>query len=130
MQKSFVNEAIIDLLADNKISEVDDGDQMHNINSLSVAAQPSEKKRLILNLRSINSSLKKYKFKFIDHKKALETLEVFSRNSILRVGIITSKFLHRLHEILATVPSDISRFTFYRLGYQQHCTFLLNYYAP
>ena len=48
MQKSFVNEAIIDLLADNRISEDDDGDQMHNINPLSVAVQPSEKKKVNL----------------------------------------------------------------------------------
>ena len=48
MQKSFVNEAIIDLLADNRISEDDDGDQMHNTNPLSVAVQPSEKKKVNL----------------------------------------------------------------------------------
>jgi hypothetical protein len=69
---SFVNEAIYDLLADNRVSEVKDVDQLHNINPLSVAVQPSRKKRLILDLRTINSYLKTYKFKFEDHKKALE----------------------------------------------------------
>ena len=72
MHGSFVNEAINDLLADNRVSEVQDAAQLHNINPLSVAVQPSGKKRLILDLRTINSCLKKYKFKYEDHKKALE----------------------------------------------------------
>ena len=72
MHGNFVNEAINELLADNRVSEVQDAAQLHNINPLYVAVQPSGKKRLILDLQNINSCLKKYGFKYEVNEKALE----------------------------------------------------------
>ena len=67
----FVTEAILGLLQDDKISEVNPSD-LHNINPLSASIQPCGKKRLILDLKAINQHLYKFKFKYEDHKKALE----------------------------------------------------------
>jgi len=59
------------LLSGDRISEVQFND-IHNANPLSVSIQASGKKRLILDLRIINEHLYKAKFKYEDHRKALD----------------------------------------------------------
>jgi len=68
----FVKEAIEELLEGDRISEVGCRKDLHVVNPLSVSVQSSGKKRLILDLRIVNKCIYKQKFKFEDHKKALE----------------------------------------------------------
>ena len=70
--KEFVSQAVLDLLSEEKIYEVERKEHLHIINPLSVSVQACGKKRLILDLRIVNKCLVKKKFKFEDHKKALE----------------------------------------------------------
>ena len=69
VHQDFVEEAIQELLASSRISEVHSKDQLHVINPLLVSVQASGKKRLIL--RKVNQCLYKQKFKFEDYKHAL-----------------------------------------------------------
>jgi len=71
VHSDFVEEAIQELLASSRISEVHNKAQLHVINPLSVSMQASGKKRLILDLRKVNQCLYKQKFKFEDYKQAL-----------------------------------------------------------
>ena len=57
VNRDFVEEAIQELLASNRISEVHNKAQLHVINPLSVSMQASGKKRLILDLRKVNQCL-------------------------------------------------------------------------
>ena len=67
--KDFVQEAILELLSDNRITEVHK-EHLYVINPLSVSVQASGKKRLILDLRQVNKCLVKRKFKFENHTHA------------------------------------------------------------
>lgn len=59
LHRDFVNEAIQELLAGSRISEVKYKEELHVINPLSVSVQASGKKRLILDLREVNKCLYK-----------------------------------------------------------------------
>ena len=80
--KDFVQEAILELLSDNRITEVHK-EHLHVINPLSVSVQASGKKRLILDLRQVNKRLVKQKFKFENHTHAL---------AYFRMGCFLTKF--------------------------------------
>ena len=71
VHRDFVEEAIQELLASSRISEVHSKAQLHVINPLSVSVPASGKKRLILDLRKVNQCLYKQTFKFEDYKHAL-----------------------------------------------------------
>ena len=72
LHEEFVMEAIEELLEGDMICEVGCREDLHVVNPLSVSVQSSGKKRLILDLRIVNKCVLKQKFKFEDHKKALE----------------------------------------------------------
>ena len=55
VHRDFVEEAIQELLASSRISEVHSKDQLHVINPLLVSVQASGKKRLILDLRKLTN---------------------------------------------------------------------------
>ena len=69
VHRDFVEEAIQELLASSRISEVRNKAPLHVINPLSVSVQASGKKKLILDLRKVNQCLTKFKFE--DYKHAL-----------------------------------------------------------
>ena len=71
VHRDFVEEAIQELLASSRISEVHSKAQLHVINPLSVSVPASGKKRLILDSRKVKQCLYKQKFKFEDYKHAL-----------------------------------------------------------
>lgn len=70
----FVDEAIVELLDTGRIAECNEIPFM--VNPLSVSVQPCGKKRLILDLRQLNNHLQKQKFKYEDHKTALNYFQL------------------------------------------------------
>lgn len=80
----FVTEAILELIRDTRISEVNSSD-LHNINPLSVSSQPSGNKRLILDLRLIYHHLFKFIIKYEDNRKRLWNifLTTVTRSSLI-----------------------------------------------
>ena len=71
----FVNDAILELLQDNRIEELTTPPEI--INPLTVSVQSSGKKRLILDLRHINLHVFKQKFKC----EGLHTIrDIFSKD--------------------------------------------------
>lgn len=87
---SFVTDSILELLTSNRISEKPD--PSYTVSPLSVAFQPSGKKRLILDLRRINKFVQKNHFKIDDWKVALQ---FFSENAQLISFDLKSGYHHK-----------------------------------
>ena len=63
LHSQLVTEAILDLFEGDRISEVNNRADLHVVNPLSVSVQPSGKKRLILDLTSVNEYFSRKKNK-------------------------------------------------------------------
>ena len=76
LHKDFVQEAILELLSDNRITEVHK-EHLHVINPLSVPVQGSGKKKLILDLKQVKKCSVNQKFKFENYTHALAYFRMF-----------------------------------------------------
>ena len=88
-ESDFVTEAVLGLLHDNRVEELDAAPEI--INPLSVSVQNTGKKRLILDLRHINLHVFKQKFKC----EGLHTIkDIFSRNCFVFSFDLKSGYHH------------------------------------
>ena len=88
-EPDFVTEAVLGLLHDNRVEELDAAPEI--INPLSVSVQNTGKKRLILDLRHINLHVFKQKFKC----EGLHTIkDIFSRNCFVFSFDLKSGYHH------------------------------------
>ena len=109
-EKKFASEAITELLNNKCIEQLDSVTNI--VNPLSVSIQSSGKKRLILDLRHVNSFVFKQKFKCEDLKIAL---------SIFSEGY----FIHGYHHV-EVFPEHIQEISLICLGFWRwRCKVLL-----
>ena len=88
-EPDFVTEAVLGLLHDNRVEELDAAPEI--INPLSVSVQNTGKKRLILDLRHINLHVFKQKF----NCEGLHTImDIFSRNCFVFSFDLKSGYHH------------------------------------
>ena len=87
--KSFVDEAVAELLQSGRIVET--VGRPHVLNPLSVSVQPNGKKRLILDLRYVNNYLDKLRIKYEDWKVAML---YFERNAYMFSFDLKSGYHH------------------------------------
>ena len=88
-ESDFVTEAVLGLLHDNRVKELDAAPEI--INPFSVSVQNTGKKRLILDLRHINLHVFKQKFKW----EGLHTIkDIFSRNCFVFSFDLKSGYHH------------------------------------